>query len=210
MIGKGVVRFHAVIWPTVLLAAGEPLPTRIFVHDYLTVDGRKISKSLGNAIDPAEIIRRYGTDALRWWFAAAVPRVGDADFTLERLVERANQDLANRFGNLVTRIAALVTLHRDGVVPDAALPPETTGVLEVARRLDDDIDEALARFDLSVATGAIRNLVDEVNRYLDRHRPWELGPGASRGKEDVAIRRHPRGGRPRDPHRRTGTRAIHP
>ncbi|MGL5830469.1 MAG: class I tRNA ligase family protein [Angustibacter sp.] len=80
IIGKGILRFHAVYWPAMLMSAGQPLPTEIFVHDYLTVDGRKLGKSLGNAIDPVGIVDAYGVDALRWWLVREVPRIGDADF----------------------------------------------------------------------------------------------------------------------------------
>lgn len=93
--GKGVVRFHAVYWPAMLLSAGLPLPTDILVHDYLTVAGQKISKSgNGTAVDPVALTTAYGTDAVRWWLLRDVPRVGDADFTVERLIARADADFA--------------------------------------------------------------------------------------------------------------------
>src|SRR5580704_13287472 len=88
LLGKGVLRFHAVYWPAMLLSSGQPLPTDIYVHDYLTAGGRKISKSSGAAADPAELASEYGTDAVRWWLLREVPRVGDADFTVERMIAR--------------------------------------------------------------------------------------------------------------------------
>ena len=118
--GKGVLRFHAVYWPAMLLSAGEPLPTEVLVHDYLTIDGRKISKSGGGSADPAALAREFGTDAVRWWLLREVPRVGDADFTAQRLVARANADLAGGLGNLVSRTVAMVHRYRAGVVPDPA------------------------------------------------------------------------------------------
>ena len=122
LVGKGVLRFHAVYWPAILLSAGEPLPTDILVHDYLTAGGRKISKSgpAGEAADPVALAARYGTDAVRWWLLREVPRLGDADFTAARLVARANDDLANDLGNLVSRAVALVHRYRQGKVPRAA------------------------------------------------------------------------------------------
>jgi methionyl-tRNA synthetase len=102
--GKGVVRFHAVYWPAILLSAGLPLPTDILVHDYLTAGGQKISKSGGVTVDPTALTRQYGTDAVRWWLLREVPRLGDTDFTEARLVGRANDELANGLGNLVSRV----------------------------------------------------------------------------------------------------------
>src|SRR5262249_21367055 len=100
VIGKGILRFHAVIWPALLLSAGLPLPDRLLVHDYVTANGRKIGKSLGNAVDTEALVDRYGVDAVRWWLAREVPRVGEADFTEERLVAATDRDLAHGVGNL--------------------------------------------------------------------------------------------------------------
>src|SRR5205823_4682260 len=119
VIGKGIIRFHAVYWPAILLSARQPLPTAIFVHDYLTVDGQKLSKSSGTSFDPAVLAARYGADALRWWFLRDVPRAGDADFSEQRLVARANE-LADDLGNLVNRTISLVGRFRpDGLPPTA-------------------------------------------------------------------------------------------
>jgi methionyl-tRNA synthetase len=120
LVGKGVIRFHAVYWPAMLLSAGLPLPTEILVHDYLTIDGRKISKSSGATADPAQLVEQVGTDAVRWWLLREVPRVGDADFTLDRLVERANAELAGGLGNLVHRTITMIHRYRGGVVPAKA------------------------------------------------------------------------------------------
>ncbi len=120
VVGKGVLRFHAVYWPAILLSAGQPLPTEIFVHDYLTVDGAKISKSAAGGLasdnDPVVLADRYGTDALRWWLVRDVPRTGDTDFTVGKLIARANDDLANGLGNLVNRVVSLAHAYRGGVV----------------------------------------------------------------------------------------------
>ena len=150
VVGKGVLRFHAVYWPAILLSAGEPLPTEIFVHDYLTIDGRKISKSAGgsakagngaaaaaNANDPVALAGTYGVDALRWWLLRDVPRVGDTDFTVERLVTRANEDLANGLGNLVNRVVSLVHSYRNGVARPCAPPAGTSRWLAAGASPDD-------------------------------------------------------------------------
>jgi methionyl-tRNA synthetase len=161
VIGKGIVRFHAVYWPALLLSAGEPLPTAIFVHDYLTVAGAKLAKSAGNAIDPHDLVARCGSDALRWWLLREVAPLGDTDFTEQRLLNRYHQDLANGVGNLVNRTLSLV---------------RKTGAREtpVGHGLPAAIDRALAAFDIRAATEAITAAVAEANRYVEAERPWQL------------------------------------
>jgi methionyl-tRNA synthetase len=136
LVGKGVLRFHAVYWPAILLSAGLPLPTEIFVHDYLTLDGRRISKSAatGNvrSTDPAALSDSFGADALRWWLLRDVPRVGDTDFTVAKLIARANEDLANGLGNLVSRVVSLAHSYRDGAVHPCCRPSGTSRWLAAA------------------------------------------------------------------------------
>ena len=171
VIGKGILRFHAVIWPAILSSAGQPLPSTLLVHDYVTANGRKIGKSLGNAVDPAALIDRYGVDALRWWLCREIPRVGEADFTEARLVESADRDLANGVGNLVQRT---VTLAARAFGDEPISAPLGT---ELASRGDETrvrIDAALAGFDLRGATEALVGLVDTANRYVEVTRPWTL------------------------------------
>ena len=119
VIGKGILRFHAVYWPAMLLSAAEPLPDTIFVHGYLTVGGQKLSKSLGNGVDPA-LVERYGADAVRYWLLRDVPPSADADYTAERLEGRYTADLANDLGNLLQRTVSMVQRFRQGEIP--ALP----------------------------------------------------------------------------------------
>jgi methionyl-tRNA synthetase len=220
--GKGVLRFHAVYWPAILLSAGEPLPTDILVHDYLTIGGRKISKSGGvtggaapisgvadgsaraggvagerapaggvadgvaladggadaprETADPVALAGRYGTDAVRWWLLREVPRVGDADFSQARLVARANDDLANGLGNLVSRVVTLVHRYRQGIVPGAGGPPGGAGLAlaTVRQQAPERIAAALAAFDFRAATAAIWEVVDAANRYTEQVEPWRL------------------------------------
>jgi methionyl-tRNA synthetase len=171
LVGKGVVRFHAVYWPAMLLSAKLPLPSDIFVHDYLTVDGQKISKSAGTAVDPVELVERYGADAVRWWLLREVPRVGDADFTVARLATRSNEDLAGGVGNLVNRVVTMA--HRFGF--EAGVPVAPLGAGAQQR-----IDAALADFDFRRATGVILDVVAEANRFIEATQPWkhpaEAGP----------------------------------
>jgi methionyl-tRNA synthetase len=166
VIGKGVIRFHAVYWPALLLSAGLPLPDTIFVHDYLALGGAKISKSLGNAVGPADVVAKYGVDALRWWLLAEPAQVGDTDFTEARLVDRYHTDLANGVGNLFNRVRGLA-----GSIP-------TGPSIELASA----VDKALAAFDFRAATNAITTAVDNANRLVETSKPWQL---AGSEREDV-------------------------
>ncbi|WP_336206285.1 methionine--tRNA ligase [Nonomuraea sp. LPB2021202275-12-8] len=173
LIGKGVIRFHAVYWPAMLLSAGLPLPTTIYVHDYLTAAGRKISKSSGAVVDPVALVRAYGVDAVRWWLLREVPRVGDADFTEGRLIARADEDLANGVGNLVNRVVAMVHRFHGGQVPEAR--PERIDACERAPGL---VHEALENFDFRRAAGAVRSIVEEANKYVETAQPWRQAEAA--------------------------------
>jgi len=179
VIGKGIVRFHAVYWLALLLSAGEPLPTTIFVHDYLTAGGAKLSKSTGNTVDPVALVGRYGTDAVRWWLLRDVATAGDTDFTASRLVLRANQDLANGLGNLVHRTVSLVRRYRSGRVPLG-----TAACTDLPVR----IDAALAEFDFRAATGALRAAVDATNRLVDSAQPWRLARAEQDGEAGARER----------------------
>jgi len=207
LVGKGVVRFHAVYWPAILASAGEPLPTEIAVHDYLTAGGRKISKSAGAAdlADPVDLVARYGTDAVRWWLLREVPRVGDADFTATRLVERVNQDLANGLGNLVSRVTSLVHARDQAADQPPARPdlvagdgqePEPEPAATAAAGLDRAIDDApglvrnaLEDYDFRAALAALWAIVDRANRYAELSEPWRLARAARGGDASAAARR---------------------
>lgn len=178
LLGKGVLRFHAVYWPAMLASAGLPLPTDVIVHDYLTIEGRKISKSGGITIDPAELATEYGTDAVRWWLLRDVPRTGDADFTRDRLIARANDELANGIGNLVNRVVAMIARYRDGLVP--AVPG---ALAEAGRRAPATIDAALAAGDFRQATAAVWAIADEANRRISQTGPWRLAEAERRGDQ---------------------------
>ncbi|HEY7325155.1 MAG TPA: methionine--tRNA ligase [Streptosporangiaceae bacterium] len=203
VVGKGVLRFHAVYWPAILLSAGAPLPTEIFVHDYLTAGGSKISKSAASQepTDPAALAGAYGADALRWWLLRDVPRVGDTDFTVDRLIGRANADLANGLGNLVSRVGSIAHQYRNGVVrpssrPDGTSrwlaaasdgrvhgsdagvvgwPADAADLLAAVERTPDAVRAALARFDFRAASAAVYEIVVQANRYVEAAEPWHLG-----------------------------------
>ncbi len=179
LVGKGVLRFHAVYWPAVLLSAGLPPPTEIFVHDYVTTGGRRISKSAPETStgrnDPVELAGRYGIDALRWWLLREVPRTGDTDFTVDRLIARANEDLANGLGNLIHRVVTLAHSYRNGFVRACGHP------LGTGRFLAAGSDSGLARADLGQHPGGSRGDVPP-----GRH-DWPADAGALR----AAVERTP-------------------
>jgi methionyl-tRNA synthetase len=169
VVGKGIVRFHAVHWLALLIAVGLPLPTAIFVHPYLTVDGAKISKSAGTGVDPVELVARFGVDAVRWWLLREASGRADTDFTVARLVDRADRELAGGLGNLVQRLVVLA--HRIG--GGRLTPGASDEATAAASALPGRIDAALARFDLRGATAEIWSFVEVANRVLERERPWE-------------------------------------
>jgi methionyl-tRNA synthetase len=188
LIGKGIIRFHAIYWPAILLSARQPLPTTIFVHDYLTVEGQKLSKSLGTAIDPLWVIESYGTDALRWWFLRDVPRNGDADFREPLIAARANE-LADDLGNLINRTIALVSRNRpEGVRQTPDWPVEAAPLRARCTELPDAIDEALAAFDLRAATTALWEVVAEANRFVSATQPWDIAKAARGGDSQASER----------------------
>lgn len=187
-IGKGIVRFHAVYWPAMLLSAGVPLPSTIFVHGYLTVEGQKISKSLGVVVDPFDLVRRYGVDPVRYWLLREVPPTGDADYSDARFEHRYTADLANGLGNLLNRTASMVVRYRQGVVPAPGSPePADRPLLDVAHGLAGQIQRAMEEdYDPQAALAAIWAVVDEANRYVERTAPWSLARAEKSG--DVAAR----------------------
>jgi methionyl-tRNA synthetase len=171
VIGKDILRFHAVYWPAILLSAGEALPTRIYVHDYVTASGSKLSKSAGAAADPFAVADAYGTDALRWWYARSVPRSGDVDFRDELVAGRATE-LADELGNLVNRTIALA----DGQPAGGRHPAPAA------------IDAAFDAFDIRGAADAVWALVTDANRFVSQSRPWELAGEERDGAVEVLLR----------------------
>jgi methionyl-tRNA synthetase len=187
VIGKGILRFHAIYWPALLLSAKQPLPARIFVHDYLTVDGQKISKSLGNTADPFAISERFGKDALRWWMLRDVPQVGDADFSVARLIQRANDDLANDLGNLLHRTTAMLVKYRAGVVPEGDWDRDAAKMEREIATVSARVDERIADFDFRGAIDAVWSLVSEANKLIERRKPWELYKAEQAGGSNAAL-----------------------
>lgn len=171
VIGKNVWKFHAVYWPALLLSAGLPVPTRIVVHGFLTVDGRKISKSLGNAVDPLAVVSRLGSDPLRYYLLALDP-FRDGDYRESRLVQLYNRDLADRLGGTVTRVTALC--RRASVVE---LPADTAEGGHGAPEAPADYHRSMETYRFDRAIEAVRGELAAINSTLDTERPWEARDG---------------------------------
>jgi methionyl-tRNA synthetase len=170
VIGKGITRFHAVYWPAFLASAGLPLPDRIAVHGYLTVDGEKISKSL-RTVEVEPVVAEWGADALRWYFLRRCRTRADADVSRSGIADAYDGDLADRLGNLVQRCVTLATKLTAGRVP---APSDDTELRALALALPARIDGALDAFLFDDAAGAIVELLDAANRTLERAEPWRL------------------------------------
>lgn len=161
VIGRNVWKFHAVYWPALLLSAGLPLPDELVIHGFLTADGRKISKSLGNTVAPEEYIRRYGADALRYFLFRAVPPFDDGDFSSARFAAVYEADLANGLGNLLSRLLALaVKSSLDHVV------------LAEAEAIDPDFEQAVAGYRHDEALAALWRAIDALNQEIEQTKPW--------------------------------------
>jgi methionyl-tRNA synthetase len=187
VVGKDIIRFHVVYWPAILLSAGEPLPTAINVHEFLMSDGEKMSKSKGNTVDPLELVKIYGNDAVRYWLLREMPRTNDGNFTHGRLIGRYNEDLANDLGNLVNRSVGMLQRYRDGVVPTVGR--DEVGLLHgVAQGIPERIDAALDFFDFREALKASWELVTTANKYIDDEKPWVVAKAAKNGDADADAR----------------------
>jgi len=192
VVGKGIVRFHALVWPALLLAAGLPLPTTLWVHGYVTVGGQKIGKSRGNAIDPASIVERFGVDALRYFLLRHVGPRQDADVSDARIEAAYRSELADGLGNLLARTLALVRSTSAGAAERDPSPPPAAGVdpggealAARARALAGEVDEAVERFAPEDALRAIWSVVGSANKHLADTAPWSL---ARRGEAPERVR----------------------
>jgi methionyl-tRNA synthetase len=174
VIGKGIKGFHAVYWPAFLLSAGLPLPDRIAVHGYLTVDGAKIAKS-GRSLEVGPIVEQLGADALRWYFLRRWRTRTDSDVDTAAIAAAHDRDLADGLGNLVQRTTALAArLPGASIRPPDAEPAEAAQLRGLAEALPARVDAAVDRFLLDEAAGAVVELIDAANRALDRTAPWRI------------------------------------
>lgn len=168
VIGKGITRFHAIYWPAILQSAGLKLPKKLCIHGYITVDGQKMSKTVGNVVDPVSVIKTFGTDAVRYYLLKEIPSTSDGDYSERRFKEVYNADLANGLGNLVARVAHLaanVTLEPPSVITFDEVAPAT-------------YREALDEFRFNDAIAIIWEKIKEADQEIDKKEPWKLATDA--------------------------------
>jgi methionyl-tRNA synthetase len=171
VIGKDIIRFHAGVWPGILLALGLPLPKMLYVHGFVTLDGKKISKSLGNVISPQEIISKYGVDTFRYYFLRHIPSYEDGDFSWEKLEAAYNNELANELGNAVQRTLAMIQKYQNGLIGD--IPAGEHDIKNYS--------EALEQCHFDRALDQVWEQVRGLNQYIEEEKPWAI---AKQGDED--------------------------
>lgn len=167
VIGKGIIRFHAVYWPAILLSAGLKLPKKLFVHEYFTVNGQKMSKTLGNVYDPVPLIEKHGPDPLRYFCLAKISPFQDGDFSETKFYEAYNADLANGLGNLIARVAKLA--ENADYTHMVASDKSATHIIEITEYL-----EAVEAFRFNDAIGFVWKKIGELDKYINETKPWQL------------------------------------
>lgn len=166
LVGKDIIKFHCALWPAMLLSAGLPLPEKIFAHGFFTIDGQKISKSLGNTIDPVELANKYGIDEIRYYLLREIPFGEDGDFSVKRLEERYNAELANGLGNLVSRVLTMCEKFFNGKIPE-----KTSGSVE---RTWQSYEMNMEGLRLHLAIKDIWDLIAYCDQFINIEAPWQL------------------------------------
>jgi methionyl-tRNA synthetase len=171
VIGKDILRFHAAIWPAMLMSLGLPLPKNLYVHSFINIDGKKMSKSLGNYVSPHDVIKKYGTDAFRYYFLRHIPSYEDGDFSWPAFEAAYNNELANELGNAVQRTAAMIIKYQKGLIGD--IPAAEHDIAQYEAALD--------VFHFDRALDDVWEQVRGLNQYIDEEKPWEI---AKSGDDD--------------------------
>lgn len=176
VIGKDILRFHAGIWPAMLLGMGLQLPKRLLVHGHINVGGTKMSKTIGNVVDPNEVIDQYGLDAFRYFFSRHIPTLDDGDFTWEKFENAYNGELGNDLGNLIQRVAGMITRYQAGVI----------GVSEQSEHDMTAYHEAMDALEFNKAIDEVWTMIRSLNQYIDNVKPWEIAKQVGKDTEAEA------------------------
>ena len=188
LVGKDILRFHAVYWPAMLMAAGQDVPHKVFAHGWLLVGGEKMSKSKLTGIAPNEITDTFGSDAFRYYFMRAVSFGHDGSFSWEDLSARYHSELANGFGNLASRALAMNKKYFAGVMPEAGTEEAPdTAIRELAARVARVADERIEAFAIHEAIAEIWQLVDALNGYITDQEPWVLAKDEARRERLATV-----------------------
>lgn len=173
VIGKGILRFHAVYWPAMLLSAGLKLPKRIFVHGYITAEGQKMSKSLGNIIDPFKLFGKFGVDPIRYCLLGGVPTFSDGDFSEKELVARNNNELVANLGNFAYRTQKLIEKFYGNAIPEAKLDADDEAQLAKTSEYAEKISAEMEKYELRRGLELLMELSSSFNKYLSDREPWK-------------------------------------
>lgn len=186
-VGKDITRFHCVIWPAMLMAAGLPVTTTVFGHGFLLTKGEKMSKSKGNGLMPADLVKVFGVDAYRYYFLSDVQFGHDGNISMERMVQVYNADLANTWGNLCSRVFNMTKKYFDGKVPAAPATATDNPLHEISKDLYKEYDACMARVDFTGAAAAVQKLAGRVNLYVEDSAPWNLAKDESKADELASV-----------------------
>ena len=187
LIGKDILRFHAVYWPAMLMAAGVPTPTQVWAHGFLTVGGKKMSKTNATGIHPFELVDQFGTDSYRYYFMREMRFGEDGSFSWESMVDRHNADLANGLGNLAARVLAMLASNYDGVVPEPGFDGAASDLPAVITDAIARYDEHMLAVQLQAALSAVWDIVARANQYLVEKEPWKLAKDPANADELAGV-----------------------